>query len=50
MSDSCNGNGSSGSKLFYLQNKAPKWDEAHGGHVLNFQVSVRRISRKWTLQ
>jgi hypothetical protein len=24
--------------LLYLQNKAPKWDEAHGGHVLNFQV------------
>lgn len=27
-------------RLVYLQNKAPKWDEAHGGHVLNFQVSV----------
>ena len=44
MSDSFNGNGSSGSKLFYLQNKAPKWDEAHGGHVLNFQVSGLCIS------
>lgn len=27
-----------GNRLFFLQNKAPKWDEAHGGHVLNFQV------------
>ena len=26
-------------RMQYLQNKAPKWDEAHGGHVLNFQVS-----------
>ena len=25
-------------KMLYLQNKAPKWDETHGGHVLNFQV------------
>ena len=25
-------------RMVYLQNKAPKWDEAHGGHVLNFQV------------
>ena len=25
-------------RMMYLQNKAPKWDEAHGGHVLNFQV------------
>ena len=28
----------SGGKLMFLQNKTPKWDEAHGGHVLNFQV------------
>jgi hypothetical protein len=27
-------------QLFYLQNKTPKWDEAHGGHVLNFQVWI----------
>ncbi len=26
-------------RMVYLQNKAPKWDEAHGGHVLNFQVN-----------
>ena len=26
-------------KLLYLENKKPKWDDAHGGHVLNFQVS-----------
>ena len=37
MSDAVNGS-NGGNKLFYLQNKAPKWDEAHGGHVLNFQV------------
>lgn len=24
--------------MLYLVNKTPKWDEAHGGHVLNFQV------------
>lgn len=28
-------------RMMYLQNKAPKWDEAHGGHVLNFQVAHR---------
>lgn len=28
------------SELLYLQNKTPKWDEAHGGHVLNFQVTT----------
>ncbi len=28
-------------QLFYLQNKTPKWDEAHGGHVLNFQVCTQ---------
>lgn len=32
--------------LFYLQNKAPKWDEAHGGHVLNFQGRVTESSVK----
>ena len=26
------------SKLIMLKNKKPKWDSAHGGHVLNFQV------------
>jgi hypothetical protein len=26
-------------RLLSLQNKKPKWDESHGGHVLNFQVS-----------
>jgi len=26
------------SKLFMLKNKKPKWDDSHGGHVLNFQV------------
>lgn len=30
-------------KMLYLQNKAPKWDETHGGHVLNFQVWLRWI-------
>lgn len=27
-------------KMLYLQNKAPKWDDTHGGHVLNFQVGT----------
>lgn len=27
-------------QLLYLQNKTPKWDEAHRGHVLNFQVEI----------
>ena len=27
------------SKMFFLQNKPPKWDEEHKGHVLNFHVS-----------
>lgn len=26
-------------KMFFLQNKPPKWDEEHKGHVLNFHVS-----------
>lgn len=26
------------SRLMYLNNKKPKWDDAHGGHVLNFHV------------
>jgi hypothetical protein len=30
-------------RLVYLQNKAPKWDEAHGGHVLNFQVGAGAV-------
>ena len=25
--------------LLALVNKKPKWDDAHGGHVLNFQVN-----------
>lgn len=33
-------------KLFYLQNKTPKWDSAHGGHVLNFQGRVTESSVK----
>jgi hypothetical protein len=31
-------------KLFPLVNKKPKWDDAHGGHVLNFQVYYLRLS------
>ena len=27
-------------KLIMLRNKKPKWDDAHGGHVLNFQVCL----------
>lgn len=27
-------------RMVYLQNKQPKWDEQHGGHVLNFQVNI----------
>jgi hypothetical protein len=30
-------------KLFMLRNKKPKWDDAHGGHVLNFRVSYNNI-------
>jgi hypothetical protein len=26
-------------KLIRLVNKKPKWDESHGGHVLNFQAN-----------
>lgn len=33
-------------KLFLLRNKQPKWDEAHGGHVLNFQGRVTESSVK----
>ncbi len=33
-------------KMFLLRNKAPKWDEAHGGHVLNFQGRVTESSVK----
>jgi len=34
------------SRMIYLQNKTPKWDEAHGGHVLNFQGRVTESSVK----
>jgi tubby and related proteins len=33
-------------RILYLQNKQPKWDEAHGGHVLNFQGRVTESSVK----
>ena len=33
-------------KLFVLRNKEPKWDEVHGGHVLNFQGRVTESSVK----
>lgn len=33
-------------KLFLLRNKEPKWDETHGGHVLNFQGRVTESSVK----
>jgi hypothetical protein len=33
-------------KVIYLQNKKPKWDEQHGGHVLNFQGRVTESSVK----
>lgn len=33
-------------RLFTLRNKTPKWDEAHGGHVLNFQGRVTESSVK----
>lgn len=33
-------------RMIFLQNKAPKWDEAHGGHVLNFQGRVTESSVK----
>lgn len=29
-------------RLIRLANKQPRWDEAHGGHVLNFQVCYCR--------
>eukprot|EP00601_Ochromonadales_sp_CCMP2298_P015229 CAMPEP_0173232172 /NCGR_PEP_ID=MMETSP1142-20121109/8815_1 /TAXON_ID=483371 /ORGANISM="non described non described, Strain CCMP2298" /LENGTH=391 /DNA_ID=CAMNT_0014161657 /DNA_START=129 /DNA_END=1301 /DNA_ORIENTATION=- len=38
--------GGGGGRLIYLQNKAPKWDDAHGGHVLNFQGRVTESSVK----
>ncbi len=34
------------SKLIYLENKQPKWDAAHGGHVLNFHGRVTESSVK----
>ncbi len=33
-------------RILYLHNKQPKWDEAHGGHVLNFQGRVTESSVK----
>ena len=38
--NSSNNNSGEGnySKLLMLRNKRPKWDSAHGGHVLNFLV------------
>lgn len=33
-------------RITYLHNKQPKWDEAHGGHVLNFQGRVTESSVK----
>ena len=32
--------------LLPLMNKKPKWDDAHGGHVLNFQGRVTESSVK----
>lgn len=32
--------------LMSLVNKKPKWDDAHGGHVLNFQGRVTESSVK----
>lgn len=32
--------------MIFLRNKTPKWDEAHGGHVLNFQGRVTESSVK----
>ena len=33
-------------RLTALQNKKPKWDGSHGGHVLNFQGRVNAASVK----
>eukprot|EP01031_Cornospumella_fuschlensis_P035605 gene35605-43181_t len=33
-------------RLMTLRNKVPKWDEAHGGHVLNFNGRVTESSVK----
>ena len=33
-----NSNDPNYSRLLMLRNKKPKWDSAHGGHVLNFLV------------
>ena len=35
-------------KMFFLQNKPPKWDEEHKGHVLNFHVSKLTNNYKLT--
>lgn len=32
--------------MTFLKNKTPKWDDAHGGHVLNFQGRVTESSVK----
>jgi len=31
-------------RLIFLQNKKPKWDDTHGGHVLNFQVDTMQLT------
>ena len=33
--------------LLALVNKKPKWDDAHGGHVLNFQVGASTLAWHW---
>lgn len=33
-------------KMLQLENKKPRWDDAHGGHVLNFQGRVTESSVK----
>jgi len=33
-------------KLFLLKNKQPRWDDSHGGHVLNFMGRVTESSVK----
>lgn len=41
-----NVDGGNYSNLLPLVNKKPKWDDAHGGHVLNFQGRVTESSVK----
>ena len=38
--------GGSYSNLLFMINKKPKWDDTHGGHVLNFQGRVTESSVK----